>query len=127
MKLYADRAVRTPLGMYVTLWYFADYFADSSMLMLVGALAAVFLASLFAGAAMPPGPAVLASLGVPALATAFDLYWRLETRAPYGPARHRLLSGSEIQENLPFEAPAEGAGDVLDGVDGHVLAPRLHP
>lgn len=90
MKFYADRAILTPLGLHWTLWYAADYCADSSILMLVGALLAVFFTSLLAGAAMTPGPAVLSSLWVPALATVFDLYWRFDTRAPYAPAKALL-------------------------------------
>lgn len=89
MRLYADRAILTPLGLHFTFWYWASEI-DASMPMLVGALLAVFLSSLLAGAAMAPGLAGLSVLWVPGLATASDLYWLLDSRAPYGAAKALL-------------------------------------
>lgn len=123
MKFYADRALLTPLGLHFTLWYWADYI-DSSTLMLVGALVAVFFTSLLAGAAMPPGPAVLASLWVPAFAAAFDLYWRLETRAPYGPAKALLWGGAwdTTGGRVPFLLLCAGVAAL--GIAACVLSPQ---
>lgn len=86
MGRYLDRAVLTPLGLHLLAWCFVDEL-DSSGLALFGALVAVFVTALLAGAAMTPGRAVLAALWFPALATGTDFYWLIDSRAPYGPAK----------------------------------------
>lgn len=102
MGRYTDRAVLTPLGLHFVMWYFAEEI-DSSALMLVGALVAVFFTALLAGAAMTPVPAVLSSLWAPALAAFLDLYWMLDSRAPYGPAK--ALLGGEAWDTTGGRVP----------------------
>lgn len=92
VKFSADRSLLTPLGLHFTFWYVMSEI-DASMPMLAGALMAVLFSSLLAGAAMTPGRAVLSALWVPAAATAVDLYWLLDSRAPYGPAKEFLGAG----------------------------------
>lgn len=91
MGRYADRAVLTPLGLHFAVWYIVSE-VDASAPVLVGALIAVLFSALLAGAAMTPVPAALSALWFPALAAAVDLYWVLDCRAPYGPAK-ALLGG----------------------------------
>lgn len=87
-----DRPFFTPLFLQFAFWYMFGE-GESPEAVLVTGLLVVFVSALLAGAALAPPAAVIAAVWVPVLMTVFDLYWAMDSHAPYAFARQILDVG----------------------------------